>query len=561
MSDKVSRRGFLRAAGVGAGGVLLAACTPKVVKETVLVEKEVEKEVTVEKVVKETVVVEPTPMPLKVPDLAGYPNYVSWPIVVDEPLTYEIYYPMGARLLAEKPEDHLAWIELEKASNIKIEFIDAPSIDIDLLVASGDLPDMIWFGCSPAQSAELGMAGVFAPLDDLIDANAPNLKYYLDNYPLLKGCMVAPDGKNYCLPKIMMDYPAWGGWFMREDWLDEVGGQVPDTTDDFYELLKAFKERDPDCYPLIGDPENIAWNWGPPIGPNYGVNLFFVNEGRIEFGPLDPRWIEGAEFVRKLYTEELVPPDYASLRGKGSKATNFAAGVSGVTWGWFSHIGAVGLALMTETGSDVKAFIPPKGPYGDREYYSIGGMLHSNSAAIFSDCPNKAELMQYIDFHFSHSGALLHHWGLEGVHYDVVDGHPQWAAAHLKMLEEMGLTTDEYQAGYVYCIGGPEVQDADASKALIQTPGGKDAADVWNRISFKGRVPEGILTREESDVIRGVMTDVNTLIHESTAEYITGAKPLAEHDQLMQTAESAGIEKAQAAYQAMLDRYNRAILG
>lgn len=61
--EKLNRRDFLRWAAVAGAGATIAACatpTPQVVKETVVVEKPVEKVVTkeVEKVVKETVVVE-----------------------------------------------------------------------------------------------------------------------------------------------------------------------------------------------------------------------------------------------------------------------------------------------------------------------------------------------------------------------------------------------------------------------------------------------------------------------------------------------------------------------
>jgi ABC-type glycerol-3-phosphate transport system substrate-binding protein len=65
MSKSVSRRDFLRVASIGATGVLLAACQPKVVEVTKLVERVVKETVvvegevkTVEKIVKETVVVE-----------------------------------------------------------------------------------------------------------------------------------------------------------------------------------------------------------------------------------------------------------------------------------------------------------------------------------------------------------------------------------------------------------------------------------------------------------------------------------------------------------------------
>ena len=52
MADKLTRRKFLKGLAVAAGSGALAACAPEVVKETVIVEKPVEK------VVEKTVVVE-----------------------------------------------------------------------------------------------------------------------------------------------------------------------------------------------------------------------------------------------------------------------------------------------------------------------------------------------------------------------------------------------------------------------------------------------------------------------------------------------------------------------
>ena len=55
LTDKISRRKLLRLSGVGLGAAMLAACQPKVIEVTKVVEKEVEK------IVKETVVVAGTP--------------------------------------------------------------------------------------------------------------------------------------------------------------------------------------------------------------------------------------------------------------------------------------------------------------------------------------------------------------------------------------------------------------------------------------------------------------------------------------------------------------------
>ena len=58
MSAILSRRELLRRVGLGAAGLVLAACQPKVVEVEKIVKETVEVEKEVEKVVKETVVVE-----------------------------------------------------------------------------------------------------------------------------------------------------------------------------------------------------------------------------------------------------------------------------------------------------------------------------------------------------------------------------------------------------------------------------------------------------------------------------------------------------------------------
>jgi len=58
MDKKLSRRLFLRTSGIGAAAALLAACQPKIVEVTTVVEKVVKETVEVEKIVKEAVEVE-----------------------------------------------------------------------------------------------------------------------------------------------------------------------------------------------------------------------------------------------------------------------------------------------------------------------------------------------------------------------------------------------------------------------------------------------------------------------------------------------------------------------
>ncbi len=58
MEKNVTRRAFLRTAGIGAAASIVAACQPKIVEVTTVVEKVVKETVVEERVVKEAVEVE-----------------------------------------------------------------------------------------------------------------------------------------------------------------------------------------------------------------------------------------------------------------------------------------------------------------------------------------------------------------------------------------------------------------------------------------------------------------------------------------------------------------------
>lgn len=127
MSRKLSRRRFLSGLGVTAAGAALAACQPK----TVVVEKEVEKEVTkvveVEKVVKETVIVEGTPKVVEktVKETVEVLVEVTEPPVSPETVTIIMWDEWYAPENAGTPSAQLAEIMYE---NFRSQY---PNIEID----------------------------------------------------------------------------------------------------------------------------------------------------------------------------------------------------------------------------------------------------------------------------------------------------------------------------------------------------------------------------------------------------------------------------------------------
>lgn len=110
---------------------------------------------------------------------------------------------------------------------------------------------------------------------------------------------------------------------LRQDWLDNLGLDLPETTDDLMEIARAFTEDDPDgngeddTYGLI----NPQWPGG--IGTNSPYDTIDVwygsgNVWRDEGGELvpaftTPEWKQSIDFQREIVQSGYLNPDYATM--------------------------------------------------------------------------------------------------------------------------------------------------------------------------------------------------------------------------------------------------------
>ncbi|GAB4001068.1 hypothetical protein GCM10029992_35290 [Glycomyces albus] len=111
---------------------------------------------------------------------------------------------------------------------------------------------------------------------------------------------------------------------IRADWLDNLGLELPETTDDLMEIARAFTEDDPDgngeddTYGMI----NINWS-GLGNGSPYDAIEVWHGAGNLwndEGGSLTPMfeseaWLQALEYERDLIQNGYVNPDYATLDG------------------------------------------------------------------------------------------------------------------------------------------------------------------------------------------------------------------------------------------------------
>ncbi|OXM84428.1 extracellular solute-binding protein [Paenibacillus rigui] len=203
--------------------------------------------------------------------------------------------------------------ETERIANAKLDITYVPfnvySEKLNVTMTSGDMPQAIMVENPFVTSIVNGIrSGMFWDLTPYLD-EFPNLKKY--DPQILKNLYV--DGKTYVIPRPRPLVRL--GTIIRKDWLDNVGLKEPTTVDEFYTMLKAFKEKDPDkngvndTYGLMVYENNIpseifAW-FGAPNNWRVDTSGKFIKDVETK------EYRDGLRFVRKLYQEDLINKNFA----------------------------------------------------------------------------------------------------------------------------------------------------------------------------------------------------------------------------------------------------------
>ena len=94
------------------------------------------------------------------------------------------------------------------------------------------------------------------------------------------------------------------GPIVRKDWLDELGLSMPETIDEWHNVLTQFKEKKGAAAPLAYH-DNMLRN-GDFIGA-YGIKMdFFIENGKVVYGPYDKRYKDFLTTFAQWYKEGLI---------------------------------------------------------------------------------------------------------------------------------------------------------------------------------------------------------------------------------------------------------------
>lgn len=458
-----------------------------------------------------------------------------------------------------------AYQRAAEITGINMRFLHPPAgqeeEQFNLMLASGELADIIYWGWLnfPGGPERAIREGYIRPLNELILEHAPNFRQYLRENPDVARDVITDSGQLYVFPLVRHD--EWQRFFygpqIRKDWLDAVGHDVPKTIDDWTEVLRAFKAYNPsgrqDAYPLVSQQLGRLHWFTAAWGMAYD---FYVVDGQVRYGAVEPQFREFLETMRQWYSEGLLDPDfmatdYARLTAlvTGDRAGAFWGTLNADMGGWSGLATNPNFALVGAPWphtSDGRSFnFHREAAHG---YPGAG-------AAISTTNKHPVESVKWLDFWWSEEGHILANFGFEGLTFNWVDGFPQFTDEILNNPD--GLPPVQAIAKYTLAGAGGRAhkQDGRYYQQMMAFPWQMPAAETWAQSSTERVLPPVTPTPQESRRLAQLLSEINTYRDETVARFIMGRIPLSQFDNYIAQMEAMGIREAIAIYQAALDRY------
>ena len=202
--------------------------------------------------------------------------------------------------------------------NVKVNFVPVPRSGSDdkvnVMMAGGNAPDIV-MSYSRDMFGDYATKGGLTDLAPYLDEFGGQLKETLGDNILSVGVI---DGKQYAIPAKRNLQKVKHLGYIRKDWVDALGKELPTNKQELIDILYEFKEKDPGN---VGD-KLVPW----AMGGNQDTEKYFLNfvgsyvdisDEKDQYvytsntKALHPSAKEGLKVMNQLYSDGLIKKDFA----------------------------------------------------------------------------------------------------------------------------------------------------------------------------------------------------------------------------------------------------------
>lgn len=378
---------------------------------------------------------------------------------------------------------------LERETGIHLEF-DSPAADdnqkLNLLIATDDLPDLIWFpDHTVAALGTLMTEDYLYTLDELIEQFAPTFKevsIYKNNHSFYEW---EQGGKLYYIPTNAYDRAllenkdtvilSGTGYYCREDIWKALGEPAMDTWENVEKVLYQVKEQ----YPEITNPL-ILWDAYAHYNIDGGTNMIYrslggkykyiENDGVITSQARDPIYIEALYYINKLIKDGIIGmADFADESYRALEAANMNGQIfMSAGPGWRIIGGQDAIKMVNPEWGYMGLDHMAKESVGDffNPHYNLDGLGGALVITKSTEHPDRAiQLYEFLSTDLTQASVIK---GVKDLHWEFTGPTNRWIAAVGKaadlMFNQGYLEWQKYTGGNKYRWVGSIYYDSAAAR-------------------------------------------------------------------------------------------------
>lgn len=462
-----------------------------------------------------------------------------------------------------------AFKQIQENLGVELEFITpAAGSEIEqfnIMMTSGEMPDIIFTGWNGFNGLFTDGAdayieeGLIYELSDLVDQYAPNYKRLITEVmPEVERNSIYTDAGNMYQFGCISPYEeyAWNGLLIRDDFLEAVGMDSPETIEEYEAVLTAFKDQLGCEAPLLmgaidGTSGYLmsAWNLAPGIYQDNNV---------VKWGFNQPEFKEYLTLMNRWYENGLLYVDFATMDTETQQRL-MTTGESGMILGspatvnaWMAGIGtvSVGAYPTLEAGQRIN-------------FRMVNRRLAAGfGAVITTDCENVEAAVKFLDYGYSEEGFMLYNYGIEGLTYELTGNKLTFDGFEYPEAQ----FTDGMKNNPEYPVmdailefklhAGPFLRFEHQSNPTLDPYTLSVLQEITEGADPVLNMPPVTYTSDENATINEIMTQINTYANTSILEFIMGIRSLDEFDSYVAEIEDMGIQDVIDICQDALDRYN-----
>lgn len=448
---------------------------------------------------------------------------------------------------------------------------EANSEQFSLRVASNDLPNVV------TNVAMLWTSSWDSAIDDEVFIDLEEMLQYMPAYSECYEQLDETTKKDLhtdsgYMPKLISidNWPdgATEGAFIRTDYLEKVGMEMPQTYDELDAVLRAFQSELGLAEPWMATAGIV--HTSNALCSGYGVNggfsvfpmvsePYYVVDGEVKFGIVEEGFKEYMEMFSTYYEDGIISPDFISKNTNPMEfAGTIASGDVGVFFGETNMVpDYYGQGKSIDENFEIAPLAPITKTVGEATHFAsaqtpISGRLAG--IAVSTTDTDLEKLGKYLDFFFTYEGSLLAAMGIEGNEdgsyiFDE-EGKLQYSD-NWNNLE--GITENNKPTLYVYSVVPMLCPETPSTYTMdVQF----ECADVWGTNADSAyTMPSITMTAEESEDYNAIYSDIQTYISENLSKFAVGDQSMDEWDSFVQQIWDMDLQGCIDLKQDAVDRY------